>query len=139
MIFMKTSMETLYLHFVVVNHKGDLNVERIMTKDEFIEEVKKFCKKHYDAIVKDMMQKLGYTDLNKLHEDYIHMKWGFDCGWILVTPKNKEMRELWGDYPKTIMPVAYETQSLNIQQPQVDYILKGLGWEDDFRVEQHLD
>lgn len=114
-------------------------MERIMTKDEFIEEVNQFCKEHYDAIVKDMMQKLGYTDLDKLNEDYINMKWGLDCGWTLVTPKNKKMLELWGEYPKIIVPVAYKSQSLTIQKPQVEYILKALGWEDDFRVEQHLD
>ena len=112
----------------------------MMTKDEFREQVKQYCKEHEDAIIKHMMKVMGYTDMETLQDDEYHMKWGFDCGWILVTPKNAKMRELWGlDYPSTIMPVAYNSQSLNLQQPQVDYILKELGWEEDFTTRQHLD
>ena len=112
----------------------------MMTKDEFREQVNQYCKEHEDAIIKHMMKVMGYTDMKTLQNDESRMKWGFDCGWILVTPKNAKMRELWGlDYPSTIMSVAYNSQSLNLQQPQVDYILKELGWEEDFTTCQHLD
>lgn len=112
----------------------------MITKDEFREQVEQYCKEHEDAIIKHMMNVMGYTDMETLQNDESRMKWGFDCGWILVTPKNAKMRELWGlDYPSTIMPVAYNSQSLNLQQPQVDYILKELGWEEDFTTCQHLD
>lgn len=113
-------------------------------KDRFYYEdmIKDFISENAQSIIDHMMKQLGYDDLEKLKSDDIHMKWGFDCGFCYLIPKNKEMREEWkkyDDWDKILCPVAYGTQSITAKEPQIQYIIEELKLGDIFYIHDVLD
>jgi hypothetical protein len=82
--------------------------------------------------------------VERLQEDECHMKFGFDCGWIHLHPKNKEMLHEWeldnGIYCAYVhaMP-SLNCQSTTIKRVQVEKAVRDLGLEKDFYVLTRLD
>ena len=117
------------------------------SKEEIETTIENFTTENENAIIGYMMKQLGYTDLEKLASDEQHSKWGFDCGWWLVTPKDPEMRKEWDKYDgwdSLICPVAYMVQSTTVQRPQIDYVrenlkIDGKTFDELFYARCHLD
>ena len=104
--------------------------------------IKSWIDENKQAIINYMMYQLKYDDLEKLKSDDISMKWGFDCGFCYLIPRNKEMREEWkkyDDWDRLLCPVAYETQSITAKEPQVKYIIEELKLSDLFYLYSVLD
>ena len=72
------------------------------------------------------------------------MKFGFDCGWTIIYPKNREMEREWKldngmyDYQIFAHP-SYYPQSTTVQEIQVRKALKDLNLEDEFGCYVKLD
>lgn len=97
-----------------------------------------------DDVIRDLMQTLGYTDFEELRNDEYRSKWGLDCGWILIYPKDKTMYHEWeldnGKYNAYIFAhPSYYPQSTTLQRIQVDKAIKDLGLSDMFYAVTKLD
>lgn len=106
--------------------------------------LKDYFSEHKDDVVEYMLGNLGYDSLDDLWNDEYRMKFGFDCGWIYLIPRDKEMYHEWeldnGKYGAHIFcRTPYNTQSTTIQREQVEKAVHDLGLEDKFWISVRLD
>lgn len=102
------------------------------SKEEIETIIENFNTENENAIIGYMMKQMGYTDIETLKDDEQHSKWGFDCGWWLLTPKDEEMRKEWNKYDgweSLICPVVFMVQSTTVQRPQIDYLRENLKFD----------
>jgi len=121
---------------------GRRSNRKFETQEYYRALIKDYIKSHKQYIINNMMQKTGYDDMDKLQDDEYHMRFGLDCGWIVLIPKNTEMYKEWKkyeDYEGMICPTAYNTQSITLQEPQVKLILEELNIADLFYIRERLD
>lgn len=112
------------------------------TKEYYEKLIEDYIKENKAAIINYTLKQMGYDDVDILLEDEYHSKWGNDCGWYLLYPKNREMREEWKkheDWEKLMCPLALGVQSTTIQKYQVEYIMNELNLNDIFYCNRHLD
>lgn len=119
-------------------------VRNYPSKDYYKTMLDTYFKEHHNEVIKHLLDRLGYADLEALQEDEYRMKWGFDCGWTLLTPKNADMRHEWtldnGKYDVAIFAhPSYYPQSTTLQRIQVEKAVKDLGLSDIFTISTRLD
>ena len=114
-----------------------------LSKSEYEELLKEFVKRNEKKIIAHMMKFMGYDDIELLKQDEYQSKWGLDCGWYLMYPKDrevyKEQKEADDYFGKIFCTVAYNTQSTTLQEVQIKYILDEMGIADLFYLHCHLD
>lgn len=112
------------------------------TREYYTNLIEDYIKENKSAIINYTLKQMGYDDVDKLLDDEYHSKWGFDCGWYLLSPKDKEMENEWKkkeDWYQMRCPIALNVQSTTIQSHQVKYILENLNLNDIFYCHCHLD
>ena len=87
--------------------------------------------------------KYGFCDLQ---EDERRMRWGFDCGWILMYPTNKEMAHEWeldsggyGAYVWTDSALPWCPQSTTLKRIMLEKAVEDLELQDEFWLATKLD
>ena len=106
--------------------------------------LKEYFETHRGEVIGNLLDTLGYDSLEELQEAEYNMKFGLDCGWIHLHPKNKEMSHEWaldnGIYCAYVhaMP-SLNCQSTTIKRVQVEKAVRDLGLEDTFYISERLD
>ena len=121
-------------------------VRNYPTREQYENEIKEYMISHRGELIEYMLRRLGYEDVDTLREDEYSMKFGFDCGWVQLHPKNKEMSHEWyldngkiNDYIFDIANCVYSTQSITIKQPIVEKTIEDMGLESEFYIIPRLD
>lgn len=119
------------------------------SKADYEARINQFFEEHRDEVIRDMCFALGYDDFERLKHDECHMRFGFDCGFTKLLPRNAEMRYEWildehgrkgEDFWAEIYPrFSWDCQSLTCKRPQAEYMLAQLGLEDEFMIVERLD
>ena len=112
---------------------------------EFYEEMlREYFETHRREVIGNLLDTLGYDSLEELQEAECNMKFGLDCGWIHLRPKDKEMSHEWaldnGIYGAYVCArPSLNCQSTTIKRVQVEKAVKDLGLEDKFYITERLD
>lgn len=121
-------------------------VRNYPSKEEWKANILEYMKENKEALIRHMLNKLGYEDIDSLQEDEYSMKFGFDCGWVNLTPKNKDMYHEWyldnGKIPDSLWDLAnyvYNTQSITIKYPIIEKVVEDMGIENEFNIVERLD
>ena len=121
-------------------------VRKYPTVKEWKERVCEYLKDHKEYYIQHMLKVLKYEDLETLQKDEYSMAWGFDCGWVNLVPKNKEMAREWRldndgipDYIWDPANAVYSTQSITIKQAIMEQCVKDMQIEDKFEVVERYD
>lgn len=103
-----------------------------------------------DTVLRRLIRAIGEDPdtyrVSALLEDEHNCRWGFDCGWILLYPKNKEMAHEWeldngkyGAYVWTDRVVPLNVQSTTLKRIMVEEAVADLGLNETFWVSTRLD
>lgn len=106
--------------------------------------ISEYCKEHKEELRKKVLRETGYEDMDALWDAEYHGKFGLTCGWVLIIPKNPDMRKEWA---RTLYngecfistSAAYNTQIIPIQEIILEETLEGLGIKDMFYMHDRLD
>ena len=112
--------------------------------------LEQYFKDNNGAVIPYVIERIGEDPARygifELQEDECNMRWGFDCGWILLYPKNKEMAHEWeldngkyGAYVWTDKALPYCPQSTTLKRYMLEKAVKDLGLEDEFWLSARLD
>ena len=103
-----------------------------------------YFRSHSDEVLEYTVKVMGFESLRAMRDEEMTGVW-FDCGWILLRPKNAEWAHEWfldDDRISSYLYVSnpcYNTQSTTIKEIMVKKALKDLGLENDFSVTVRLD
>ena len=103
-----------------------------------------------DTVLRRLIRAIGEDPdtygVSALLEDEYNSRWGLDCGWILLYPKNKEMAHEWeldngkyGAYVWTDKAVPLNVQSTTLKRIMVEEAVADLGLNETFWVSTRLD
>ena len=101
--------------------------------------------KHHAEVMAEVLRQTGFEDSTALSVAEHRMYFGLDCGWILLTPKNKDHAHEWfldNDRISSYMFVhnkRYNCQSTTIAKIMVEKAVRDLGLEDTFYISVRLD
>lgn len=116
------------------------------SREEWETKIKEYVQENKESIRRYMLDKLGYEDIESLWEDEYHMKFGLDCGWVNLFPKNKEMAREWkldnDGIPDSIWDasnIVYNTQSVTIKSIIMYKVVEDMGIENEFSIVERLD
>lgn len=123
---------------------GRKKVRNYPSREFYEEMLTKYFEEHRCEVIGYAMDRLGYTSFQKLQEDEYNSRFGFDCGWIHLCPKNAEMRHEWeldnGTYCAYVWcSPSYFPQSTTIQKVQVEKAVRDLELGDVFYIDVRLD
>lgn len=123
---------------------GRKKIRNFESAEYYKELINNYIDEHRAEIIAYLVKEARCSDIETLRDDEYKMKFGMCCGWYNLGPKNPEMQREWklddsSRWGKIICPVAYSTQLLVLQKPQVDYILDALDLTNVFEVEEHWD
>lgn len=99
---------------------------------------------HEKEVMEHTLKEMGFDTVEAMRHEELTGAW-FDCGWIKLTPKNKDHAHEWfldDDRISSCMFVdnpCYNTQSTTIKEIMVRKALKDLGLENVFSVSVRLD
>lgn len=100
---------------------------------------------HNDEVMTEVLRQTGFNSVEELTEAEYRSYFGFDCGWIMLTPKNSEQAHEWFLDDNRISSKmfvhnpCYNAQSTTITQIMVEKAVRDLGLEDTFYVSVRLD
>ena len=132
---------------VVEIKEGDMGRRKVRhyPSVEFYEGMlREYFDTHRHEVIGNLLDTLGYESVERLQEDECHMKFGLDCGWIHLHPKNREMSHEWsldnGIYGAYVCArPSLNCQSTTIKRVQVEKAVRDLGLEDVFYISERLD
>lgn len=96
---------------------GRKKVRHFKSKQYYEDMFNTYFQDNKNEVVADLMDTLGYTDFEEMREDEYNSKWGFDCGWTLLSPKDRAMYHEWeldnGKYccASVLLPTEYDTSA----------------------------
>ena len=105
----------------------------------------RYFNEHHIEVMREVLEKTGFDTVKALADAEYHGYFGFDCGWIIISPKNKEQSHEWFLDSNRIDSVlfvhnpCYNTQSTTIKEIMVKRALKDLKLEDEFYMSVRLD
>ena len=123
------------------------NYPSIQYYDEMLKE---YFENHNGSIIYRVIKAIGenpdYYGIEDLMGDEYHMRWGLDCGWILLYPRDKKMAHEWeldngkyGAYVWTDRALPYCPQSTTLKRIMIEEAVKDLGLDDTFWISTRLD
>lgn len=123
---------------------GRKKIRNYPSKQFYEDMLDNYFNEHADEVKTHLMDTLGYSDFDMIWEDECKMKWGFDCGWILLYPTDAKMSHEWeldnGKYGNYIFThPTYNCQSTTLQKIQVKKAVEDLGLDELFWVATRLD
>jgi len=124
---------------------GRRKVRHYNSRDFYRELFDDYFNSHNDEVMKEVLEQTGFKSVEELNDAEYHSYFGFDCGWILIRPTNKEQAHEWFLDSNRIDSVlfvhnpCYNCQSTTIKEIMVRRALKDLGLEDEFSMSVRLD
>lgn len=124
---------------------GRRKVRNYNTRDFYRELFDDYFKTHNEEVMQEVLEQTGFRTVEDLSQAEYHGYFGLDCGWIVLTPKNKEQAHEWfldDDRISSKMFVHnpwYNCQSTTIQEIMIRKALKDLGLENEFSMSVRLD
>ena len=124
---------------------GRRKIRNYPSKEYYEYEIIEYMKEHREELLHHMLKILGYEDIDSLREDEYKMKFGGDCGFIKLSPKNREMAHEWyldndkiPDYLSDNVSCIYSTQSTNIKETIIKKVLEDTELDKVFSVSEYL-
>ena len=117
-------------------------VRNYESREVWQERIIAYLKEHKEKYIRLVLQTLGYETTDELRDaEYNQNRFGLDCGWVKLVPKNKEMAREWkldnDNIPAAIYDVAntiYSTQSTTIKNIIMDAVVSDMNIEDIFCI-----
>lgn len=115
---------------------------------EVVELVNGFFNQNRENVLNDLCLRNGFENIDELSDYESHGGFGFDCGWVYITPYNREERKAWAKeqgskYDTHILEyklnIPYFSQSTTCKSYQIRKALKELGLDEDYWVDVRLD
>lgn len=103
-----------------------------------------YFREHADEVIEHAVREMGFDSLKAMRNQELTGMW-FDCGFVYITPRNKEQYHEWyldNDRISANLFMhnpCYNTQSSTLKEIMVHKALKDLGLENDFYVNTRLD
>lgn len=125
---------------------GRTKVRHYPSREEYEATLKEYLTENKERYKRLILNTLGYEDFDSLWNDEYKGKFGLDCGWVQLHPKNKDMRHEWfldndrmPDYIFDVATVVYNTQSTIIKSIVIQQLVEDLGLENEFSIVRQLD
>ena len=125
---------------------GRKKVRHFPSVEDWKKQLTEYLTENKEKYIAYMLKRLGYEDTETLWEEEYHGKFGFDCGWVQLHPKDKEMQREWrldnggiDDCIFDIASVVYNTQSTTIKEIIVEKLVEDLDLNDTFIIYTRLD
>ena len=123
---------------------GRRKVRHHLPKKYYEEMLERYFEEHSEEVISDLLERLGNDSLEQLKYEEYNMRFGFDCGWTKLVPKDSKMFHEWeldnGKYCAEIFcHPTYYPQSTTIQRVQVEKAVRDLGLGDKFYISTRLD
>lgn len=129
---------------------GRKKVRHYPSREYYEDLLEQYFNDNNGAVIPYVIERIGenpaYYGIEDLMNDECRMRWGFDCGWILMYPKNREMEHEWeldngkyGAYVWTDRALPYCPQSTTLKRIMLEKAVKDLGLDDDFWLSTRLD
>lgn len=124
---------------------GRRKVRNYKGREYYKELFNNYFNTHHNEVMREVLDKLGFDTVENMSKAEYRGYFGFDCGWILVSPKNSEQSHEWfldNDRISSDLYVSnpyYNTQSTTIKEIMVEKALRDLGLRDEFYVSVRLD
>lgn len=127
--------------------EGDMGRKKVRNfppKGYYEDKLEGYFREHRHEVIGNLLDTLGYRSLDELQEAEYNMKFGLDCGWIHLHPKNKEMAHEWaldnGIYGAYVCArPSMNCQSTTIKRVQVEKAVRDLNLGDVFYISERLD
>lgn len=123
---------------------GRRKVRHYRPREYYKDLFEEYFNKNTPMLVQYTAEKLGFESPSVMRDEEMTGVW-FDCGWCIITPKNKEQYREWlldNDRISAHLYVDnryYSTQSTTIKEIMVRKALEDLGLADEFYVDTRLD
>lgn len=121
-------------------------VRKYRTREYYEEAIHNYFKENGPKVLEETVKRMKYETVEEMRYHDIHDCW-YDCGWVLITPRNPEQSKEWrldskfnSDYAflnECDMP--YGTQSTTIKQIMVEIAIRELGLQEEIIVFTRLD
>lgn len=128
---------------------GRKKVRNYPSKKYYEEIFNSYFEENHDEVIESVCEELGYGSFEALREAEYSMKFGLDCGFVKIYPKNHEMAHEWvldeggrkGDwfFAEIYPHFAWNCQSLTCKLPQAKKAIRDLGLEEEFGVTYRYD
>ena len=129
---------------------GRKKVRKYPSREYYEDLLEQYFNEHNGAVIPYVIERIGenpaYYGIEDLMNDECRMRWGFDCGWILLYPKNSEMAHEWeldngkyGAYVWTDRALPYCPQSTTLKYIMIEKAVNDLGLNNEFWISTRLD
>lgn len=124
---------------------GRRKVRHYNGREYYKELLNNYFNAHHNEVMREVLDKLGFDTVENMSKAEYKGYFGFDCGWIRISPKNSEQSHEWFldnnriSSEMTVHNPFYNTQSTTITEIMVEKALRDLGLRDEFYVSTHLD
>ena len=124
---------------------GRRKVRNYKGREYYKELFDEYFKSHHNEVMSEVLSRTGFDTESDLRAAEYRSYFGFDCGWILISPKNKEQWHEWYLDDNRISAYlfvhnpCYNCQSTTIKEIMVRKALRDLGLADEFNVTVRLD
>lgn len=126
---------------------GRRKVRHHKPKQFYEEMLKKYFNEHGEEVLAHTAKELGFNSFQELRDfefSGYYGGFGLDCGWVLMSPKNREMAHEWeldnGKYSVDIfVHPTYNTQSTTIMKVEAKKAMEDLGLTNEFYLYTRLD
>lgn len=124
---------------------GRIKIRNYPTR-EFMQEVfDEYFNEHNDEVMQLVLDTFGFNTVEEMQNAEYHGFFGLDCGWITLTPTNRDQAHEWFldsgriDSKMFVRNPLFNTQSTSIKQVMIEKAVKDLGLGDRFYVGVRLD
>lgn len=124
---------------------GRHKVRNYNTRDFYRKLFDGYFTEHNEEVMKEVLEQTGFKTVEDLSRAEYHGYFGLDCGWIQISPTNREQAHEWYldsnriDTYLFIHNPCYNTQSTTIKEIMTRRALKDLGLENEFSMSVRLD
>lgn len=123
---------------------GRRKIRHYKDRQYYRELLNEYFKLHNFEVLRAVINFLGFDSVEEMRNAEITGCW-FDCGWVIISPKNKDHWHEWyldNDRISADLYVEnplYNTQSTTIKEIMVIKALKDLGIDNEFNIRTKLD
>ena len=124
---------------------GRIKIRNYPTREYMKDVFNEYFTEHNGEIIELVLDTFGFNTIEEMQEAEYRGYFGLDCGWITLTPTNKDQAHEWFldsgriDSKMFVSNPLFNTQSTTIKEVMVRKAVKDLGLEDAFYVGVRLD
>ena len=125
---------------------GRRKVRNFPSREDYEQQFEDYFSENKHSCIQYAVQKLGFNDVEEMHDAEFSGRFGFDCGWVQLIPRDKEMYREWrldnGEYSVCIFDIGhktYPTQSVTIKRLILEKAVEDMNLQDVFIINERLD